>query len=68
MRERVPPDAPPALREADENPLEKELELDWNLEKDSSELSSMGPDSSLTTLMNPLDLLSSELEGLEEVW
>lgn len=69
VRVRDPSDAPPpSVREDDENPLEKELELDWNLEKESPELDSMGPDSSLTTLKNPLDSFCSAADGLEEVW
>lgn len=64
---RDPPDASPPEREDEEYPLEKELELDWNLEKDSPELFSIGPDFSFTILKNPLDSLSSELDGLEEV-
>lgn len=40
VRVRDPPDPPPPLREDDENPLEKELELDWNLEDDSPDFSS----------------------------
>lgn len=67
MRVRDPPEAPPPVRD-DESPLEKELELDWNLEKEPPVFSTIGPDSSFTILKNPLDLSSSELDGLEEVW